>query len=393
MTEHEAGDFRQDLPLWTGQPQTDAESRGRFRGCLLGGAVGDALGGPVEFLAAHEIRARFGPEGVTDFLPAYGGRGRITDDTQMTLFTADGLLRAWVRGASRGIVSVPAIVAASYQRWLATQGRRPPAHLGMAFHDDPRQPGWLVSLGALHAARAPGLTCLQALERMPRFGDPARNDSKGCGGVMRVAPVGLHAWRRNGHQDARQTFDDGCVLAGLTHGHPTGQLTAGVLAVLVQALADGAPLEEALDAATGILRQHPRHQETLAALEAARELAAAPDVAGPEAVSRLGRGWVAEEALAIAVYCALVARDFRHGVLLAVNHDGDSDSTAAICGNLLGAAQGEEAIPPEWRTGVELAAEIREIADDLLGFPRWDVGEWARNPAESDRIWRKYPGF
>ena len=73
-----------------------------FRGCLLGGAVGDALGAPIEFMGLEEIRSRFGPRGVTDLTDGVWPAGSITDDTQMTLFTAEGLLRAQVRGALKG---------------------------------------------------------------------------------------------------------------------------------------------------------------------------------------------------------------------------------------------------------------------------------------------------
>jgi ADP-ribosylglycohydrolase len=78
-----------------------------LRGCLLGGAVGDALGEPVEFISLAEIRARYGPAGITDPDASREGLVRITDDTQMTLFTADGLLRAMTRMADRGICHVP----------------------------------------------------------------------------------------------------------------------------------------------------------------------------------------------------------------------------------------------------------------------------------------------
>ena len=81
---------------------TPIDTRDRFLGCLLGGAVGDALGAPVEFMSRAAILGKFGPDGITDYAPIYGGLGRITDDTQMTLFTAEGLLRAWVRGSLRG---------------------------------------------------------------------------------------------------------------------------------------------------------------------------------------------------------------------------------------------------------------------------------------------------
>ena len=75
--------------------------RERCLGCILGGAVGDALGAPVEFMRRREILDTFGPDGITEYAPAYGGLGTITDDTQMTLFTAEGLLRAHVRYSVR----------------------------------------------------------------------------------------------------------------------------------------------------------------------------------------------------------------------------------------------------------------------------------------------------
>ena len=82
--------------------------RRRFRGCLLGGAVGDALGAPVEFMSLEEIRGRFGPGGIVDYTTAFERQGAITDDTQMSLFTADGLLRAHVKSAVEGNANLPA---------------------------------------------------------------------------------------------------------------------------------------------------------------------------------------------------------------------------------------------------------------------------------------------
>ncbi len=169
--------------------------RSRFKGCLLGGAVGDALGAPVEFMTRSEILRRFGPNGITDYAPAYGGIGTITDDTQMTLFTAEGLIRAYVRWCDRGISSTSGVVASAYQRWLLTQSE-PPMH-------DIQSDGWLFGQRELHHRRAPGITCLAALRSMKSLGEAARNDSKGCGGVMRVAPVGLFEWSL-GRQDSPQ---------------------------------------------------------------------------------------------------------------------------------------------------------------------------------------------
>ncbi len=118
---------RAPAPAWRGRRQRADTVRGRFLGCLLGGAVGDALGAPVEFMKRPEILARFGRNGLRGYAPAYGGLGRITDDTQMTLFTAEGLLRGWVRGCLKGTTDYPAVTAFAYLRWLHTQGERPHA--------------------------------------------------------------------------------------------------------------------------------------------------------------------------------------------------------------------------------------------------------------------------
>ncbi|HSM50597.1 MAG TPA: ADP-ribosylglycohydrolase family protein, partial [Thermoanaerobaculia bacterium] len=161
----------------------------RVRGCLLGGALGDALGAPIEFLSLGEIRERFGSGGLRHLERAYGRVGAITDDTQMTLFTAEGLIRAWVRGDIRGIGHPPSVVHHAYLRWLHTQGVPWKEVFRPVKEEEPD--GWLVREKWLHARRAPGRTCMSALRQADGLGAPARNDSKGCGGVMRVAPVGL----------------------------------------------------------------------------------------------------------------------------------------------------------------------------------------------------------
>ena len=374
----------QDVPEF---PQ-ERTVRERFIGCLLGGAVGDALGAPVEFIKRDDILRRFGAQGITQYTPTYDGIGKITDDTQMTLFTAEGLIRGWVRGRCKGITNYSAVTAHAYLRWLQTQGERPTCDID--FGTD--EPGWLFQQRQLHSSRAPGNTCLSALRAMPSLGEPARNDSKGCGGVMRVAPVGLFVWRLRRYKSPQDAFLLGSKLAALTHGHPTGFLTAGVLAILILALIDGASLREALPTAKRLLCSEPEHDETLRAIEMAEELADS-GLPPEEAIDRLGLGWIAEEALAISLYCALVARDFKHGVILAVNHDGDSDSTGAITGNLLGAMHGVKAIPAEWLEPLELRDVITELAEDLYAFKDWAIGEYSDNEELNQRIWRKYPGF
>ena len=350
----------------------------RVRGSLLGGAVGDAIGAAVEFLSLSEIRRRFGPLGVRDCAPAYGRRGAITDDTQMTMFTAEGLLRAWVRAQTRGICGVAGVIHHAYLRWLLTQGERP-ADPGVQVGTD----GWLFETEALHSRRAPGNTCLSALRASDSLSGPqvARNDSKGCGGVMRVAPVGLFAPAIGG-DDA--VFGMATDAAALTHGHASGFLAAGHLAVTIAALLRGEPMAGALDAADAQLRQREHHGEVVEAVAAARALTAKGRPSA-EQLEILGGGWVAEEALAIAVCCALSARDFADGVLLAANHSGDSDSTAAIAGNLLGAQLGEAAIPPAWLEGLELRREIERLACDLHAI--------AAGGLNAEDAWGAYQGW
>ncbi|HDS1132000.1 TPA: ADP-ribosylglycohydrolase family protein [Stenotrophomonas maltophilia] len=376
------------LPAWGSKRQQKRTTQGRFLGCLLGGAVGDALGAPVEFMTRAEILRRFGPNGITQYAPAYGGLGTITDDTQMTLFTAEGLIRGWVCGCFKGVTTYSVVTAHAYLRWLQTQGERPRCDIDFGADES----GWLFQQRQLHSRRAPGNTCLSALRAMNSLGEPARNDSKGCGGVMRVAPVGLFAWRLRQYEAPQATFRLGTELAALTHGHPTGALTGRVLAVLILALTDGASLRDALAASKLLLRTEPSHEETRRAIELAEELADS-GLTNEEAITRLGQGWIAEEALAISIYCALVARDFKHGVILAVNHDGDSDSTGSIVGNLLGAMHGVKAIPVEWLAPLELRDVITELAEDLYAFKDWEIGEYSDNEDLNQRIWRKYPGF
>jgi ADP-ribosylglycohydrolase len=360
------------------------------RGCLLGGALGDALGAGIEFLSLDEIRGRFGPAGVTGLTGGYGVPAPITDDTQMTLFTAEGLIRASVRGRSRGVCHPPTVLWQAYQRWLTTQQlREPPAEVS----------GWLAAQPVLYARRAPGNACLSGL-RQPKMGtpdSPANPGSKGCGAVMRSAPFGL----------LRRDPEDAWLLAAecavLTHGHPTGYLAAGAFAWTVARLLEGASL---LDAAASALRRvedEPAGGEVAAALRAALGAAAeiTADAAGgpvdPELFARrvvaLGEGWVAEEALAIAIFCAVTAAgDPRAALLAAVNHSGDSDSTGAICGNLVGAALGVDALPDEWLGQLEGAGVVRELADDLVREVTGsaDVADQWGQPS-SDWV-RRYPG-
>lgn len=349
-----------------------------FQGCLLGGAIGDALGAAIEFDSIQSIRQKFGEQGLTDYAPAYGRTGAITDDTQMTLFTAEGLLRANTRNHHKGMCHPPTIIYHTYLRWLETQGEKiNNEQIKQWVYDEN---SWLRDLPELNSRRAPGNSCLSALRsgRMGTIEEPI-NNSKGCGGIMRVAPIGLIA---------DDPFNLGCEAAAITHGHPTGYLSAGVLALIIRQIVDGESLSDAVNHAVyEELPKHKNHEETLAACDKAIKMAQDKDVSPtPETIESLGGGWIAEEALAIAIYCSLACEnDFKKAVLLAVNHSGDSDSTGAITGNVLGALYGSEAILnywSDWLERLELEEAITEIARDLsIGFE--EDKEW----------WNKYPGI
>jgi ADP-ribosylglycohydrolase len=340
--------------------------------------VGDALGAPVEFLSLAAIHRRFGPQGIQDYSPAYGGLGSITDDTQMTLFTAEGLLRTLEQQAGLGEPANWGLTAQhlahAYQRWLHTQHIQPPA---CAHNWAPLTDDGLVSDPRLHHLRAPGNTCLSALEAMSGMGDMARNHSKGCGGVMRVAPVALavHALHGFTPKAMQLAFDLGVLACALTHGHPTGQLPGGVLAALLVPLLSGVSLAQALPPVLHMLAGYPHATETQEALQIAIN-AAASDAPLSAAIAQVGQGWVAEEALAIGLLVALrCARAelapqeaVEYGLLAAVNHSGDSDSTGAIAGHFLGAQWGVQAIPGQWLQPLELNDRVKQAANHLHGL-------------------------
>lgn len=362
--------------MWGRAEQQDFRSR--VRGALMAGAIGDALGAAVEFDSLEAIRDQHGPEGVTDYAPVYGRRGAITDDTQMTLFTVEGLIRAHVR-RDTGAWHPPTDVHAAYRRWYVTQREWGP--------DERRaEDGWLARQEWLYSQRAPGRACLSGLadEVMGTVEKPKNPDSKGCGAVMRSAPFGLLVgW------EPQLVFQLGIECATQTHGHPTGQLAAGAFATIVHALVRGDGLDAAVGKTLTHLVNRPGHEETTEALKRAVG-AVRQGMPGPDRVEALGEGWTAEESLAIGVYCALVAQDMRHGLLLAVNHGGDSDSTGSICGNLLGALHGETALPPAWVAEVEGRATILELADDFA--MEMTQGPSLHGPGQPATAWlERYP--
>lgn len=293
----------------------------RYLGCFFGLAIGDAIGFPIEFRPLQEIQRRYGPLGITT-LPE---NGLYSDDTQMSLATADGLI-----GVKEGGDPTDRVYR-EYLRWFDTQ-------------KDPRQ------------RRAPGGTCLSALANGSMGTvDNRLNNSKGCGGVMRTAPAGLAC-------APAAAFQYGVEFAAITHSHPSGYLSAGFLSQLISHLSLGEELRRAVSACREMLAKYEGHEEVLSKVEQACDLADQKTNV-IMAINSIGGGWTGEEALGIALYCALrFSNEWKSGVLAAANHSGDSDSTASIAGAILGTRLGLNAIPAGWVERVEDSHAIRAKA-------------------------------
>ncbi|MEV4204055.1 ADP-ribosylglycohydrolase family protein [Nocardia salmonicida] len=344
-------------------------------GCLLGGAIGDALGAPVETSTLQQIRDEHGHLGVGD----NADHLRISEETQLTAFTVEALVRGSVRARAKGIGGATlGLLQQGMLVWLRGQVR-----------DVPDQPIALHSSLADHAElteqRGVAVSVYTALREAAERRDPTNplgtrdrpiNNSKGSGAVMRASPCGFGYAADRGGSALTAIFELGCDAAALTHGHPSGWLPAGTLAALVYQASRGVDTMTALDRARAELASYPHHEETSAALEAAISLAARTSRPGrkpqPEDVEILGRGWIAPEALAIAVFAVLAAESVggpahiivRNGLLLSVNHSGDSDATGSIAGSLLGARYGRPALPHRWSHTVDARPVLDRLATD-----------------------------
>jgi ADP-ribosylglycohydrolase len=363
----------------------------KYRGCLIGGAAGDALGYAIEFFDEKSIFQKYGEKGITDY-ELTNGKALISDDTQMTLFTANGLLLGTTRGQLRGIMApYPSYIAYCYMDWYRTQTESYPID-----KENPYAYTWLVNIPDLFHRRAPGNTCMSAIGAGANgsINEPV-NRSKGCGGVMRVAPVGLY-FEDVGESGTKYDLI-GAEAAAITHGHELGYIPAATLTHIIRRLAhEDISVDEAVDSAikstADTFSNAKEIKNYIQLMDKAVELSG-KDISDLEAIHLLGQGWVAEEALAIAVYCALkYPDDIDKALIAAVNHEGDSDSTGAITGNIVGANVGLNGIPDKYKNNLELYDIIIEIADDL-----YNDCQMSEHSAYTDEKWeskyvkRTYP--
>ncbi len=369
------GEFRQAVVNGDRTICTD-----RIRGCLLGGAMGDALGAPLEFKWTEEIIDTYGGKIADRYLfPLIEDTACFTDDTQMTLFTADALniAEAMPRYRDR-MPHVLHYIKECYLDWLVTQrtsfeefmARGPKA--GTDFISS------MMYFPDLFHRRAPGNTCLDSLDLILRndidlddYISDVRNDSKGCGGVMRVAPIALKY-----KPSSEFTIEDIDMLraqaSAITHTHPLGYMSSSVLVHILNRIIypeKEMSLEEivlqARDTVCGMFAGYRHVDELRDIIDKAVRLSRN----GKKDLTNLidiGEGWVAEETLAIAVYCALrYEENFSKAICVAASHDGDSDSTAEVTGNIVGAMIGYDAIPQQWKDNLQLRGLLLDTADRL----------------------------
>lgn len=340
----------------------------KARGSIFGGAVGDALGYEVEFSSLNGILNRYGAPGISDYALDSKGIARFSDDTQMTLFTAEGILSAYQSNPDPSPTDICRCIKDAYLAWYETQ---------TAFQL-PLPSSWLTHIRDLWNRRAPGNTCLSALSEL-KEGREVNNSSKGCGGVMRVAPVGIFyaCHPQLSTYNLLLISKTAVDAAHITHHHAMSDYSSALAALLIfNCILEEKPMtrqrlraitEECLPVAISVDPHNHNAKEFESLIREAMDIAES-DLSDFEAIRRLGEGWVAEETIAIAIFSTMrYIDDFERCVVAAVNHDGDSDSTGAVAGNIIGAILGYEAIPEKYKKNLELADLILSVADDLAG--------------------------
>ena len=295
----------------------------KMKDILLAGAIGDAVGYFIEFSKLSRIKALYGEDGLT--LEALNPKTQlvVSDDTQMTLFALEAIIEHGENITDRKLFE-------KYRSWYLTQYNP----------NNEKIDSVLGNYGCMQHQRAPGGTCLSALARAYQsiYGTEFLNDSKGCGAVMRAAPFGFYPCMED-------SLCLGKIQGQVTHRHPTGYLSGALMACLINyALYHKTDLLEALEFCSKyVQKEYPKDSdETLDVVMLAIKLGMSVMIQSKpielstheENIKTIGEGWVGDEALAIAIYCALVSHSFEEVIKLSINHDGDSDSTGSIAAQL-----------------------------------------------------------
>ncbi|TDC91198.1 ADP-ribosylglycohydrolase family protein [Saccharopolyspora aridisoli] len=345
-------------------------------GGVLGGMIGDVLGSPVEFQTWNDIKRDCGGSGLTDYIYPHWGKGSISDDSQMMLFVLESLIMARVRLREADFdqrVQPRLETQIALAQWLHTQGVEWNAVLPPDMRPEPaKRYGKLIAYPELFVQRAPDVVSMSALgafasstasdpgEGLSSFTFPI-NDSQEAGGLARAAMTAI--WT----DVPERAFKIGATTSLITHGHPSGYLPGGVLAVLAQHLLHDQSFDVALQAAMYQLGRWPGHEDTTRALNAAIELGRSGQVSAEALDERFRRPRSAPGVLGVAVAAVLAyPEDFAAAVCAAVNHSGNSATAGAVCGVLMGLKLGRKAIPQPWRLHMELRYEAEELLRDVV---------------------------
>jgi len=335
-----------------------------FRGCLLGMAVGDAMGAPVDGKHYQDICQMYGPAGLLGYDTA-NGLAEITSYTQTGLFAANGLLVSAARGKTDA-ESLMLSITRALKEWARMQ------HLPGS---PEKRSCWLSYIPQLRRRRCMDPRTLDALTREV-LGTPQNPANQGAGpGTLTAAVcVGLFFHpERMGFQDIGTL---GARIVALTHGDPMAYLSGALLAYTIAGILhdpDCSMEEQVLHASDAVAAQFPGAAAARLSglIRDAVNLSHTPQIPAVQAMERLECN-TAAQVLAGAVYAVLAGSgDFDAAMITAVNHSGKSAAVGAVTGALLGASQGEEALPAFYLDCLDCDEVIRELASDLhTAFPK-----------------------
>ncbi len=366
---------------------------------IFGGALGDALGGPIEFHKnLLEITSRFGENGIQELeryyhkdmflemrrLPA----GSVTDDTAMTLLTLEGYNKNIEKNIEPSLDNSLPMIWQAYLKWGSQQTRNE-AFAALARHYSDRSIQWSDDIKPFFQTQGAGLSTLAALSK-GYYGTPETpikyyflvegvrrviSPNLGCGAMMRTAPIAMLTL----HQSDEETFQEACKLAMTTHGHPDSYLSAAVVNHILRGALLNKPFSKNIQNLKSIISNYDGHENCWRVIEGA--LTEKVDVSEPQRTmirmdqlpGKLGfsNKFLALPVLAQVIYALrhdgqihrLYTTRFKDITRLAVNHSGDTDSVGSMCGQYMGAKYGIEYLPFDWMATLRFKDNIRNITN------------------------------
>ena len=307
------------------------DSRQFISSVIAAGVYGDAYGYIIEFCLWNQIEAMYGEQGLTELLnnPTVP---LASDDTQMTLFVIEGIIKAF-----KSVDDDPSLLQEDVNElfhrnakwalldWYETQSSNTKPHIPHSM---------FKNSAAMFNRRAPGQTCIEALRDHEGFSTikNPRNDSKGSGAVMRSAAYVMLYPR----YDRDVVWDITAQCAAITHGHIEGWGSAAALAYMLTYMMEGATLRYACQETIKKCAVEGVHSTALL-LHKALYFSESKNLSWShhrQYIGRIGKGWTGDEALAIAVYAALRSKSVYDAIYIGANHSGDSDTTASVAGQL-----------------------------------------------------------